>query len=114
MSDPQPAPEALAIIERVYGIALNPNEDYYGQLKESFDASGNLSNRVHTTDVLFSLCQLVDRYEKRIKTLERSLGLIVERQTKATAKKAAPALDPTAPLPDVPETTTKPDPNNAV
>ena len=96
---------ALAIIEEVYEMAINPNASYAAQL-EPLGASGELANRIKTNTILFRLCELVDAQEKAIKSLKDDRQAIaikmVDLESKISAKTAptvdAPNTDPTQPI----------------
>lgn len=90
---------ALAIIEEVYEMALNPNEDYFAQL-EPLAASGELANRISANKVLFQLCMLVDTQSKRIKELEENVGNLNKAPEEQPSLTDTPPIvsDPTEPI----------------
>src|SRR5579864_5597021 len=63
---------ALAIVEEVYSIALNPTEDYFAQL-QSLAHGGELANNTSVKQVLFKLCMLFDSQNKEIQSLKERL-----------------------------------------
>jgi len=89
---------AQLLLEKVFGLALNPGESYFAQLSQAIGATGELSNKSSTNEVLLELCQLVDNWEKRLKALEEEVGRI-----EATKSTSALQPDPTVPL-DAPAT----------
>lgn len=86
--------EAQALIERIFGIALNPNESYSAQLNENLASSGDLSSKQRTNELLFELCQLVDKQQTRIKALEDDRVEIASQMLNLRGNN----LDPTKPL----------------
>lgn len=93
---------ALAILEEVYEIALNPTLSYAAQL-ETLSASGELSNKKQTNEILFRLCELVDTQAKQIKALKEDREQIASEMTRLEGIISAPTTnpavsDPTQPL----------------
>lgn len=84
---------ALAIIEEVYEMALNPDGDYLAQL-QPLAPSGELANKLLTSQVLFKLCMLVDTQAKQIVSLQEKIQGGVNNATASDQ----PKLDPQKPL----------------
>lgn len=98
---------AIAILEEVYDMALNPTQSYAAQL-EPLAATGELSNKLKTNEVLFRLCELIDAQIKEIKKLrddrEAIARKLVEFESKlqfdkdGNLKINVPTTDPTQPI----------------
>ena len=94
---------ALAKIEEIYDMAINPELDYFAQL-EPLAANGELANHNSSLKVLFALCMLVDQQGKTIKGFEQDIVDISKRlQTMEDSLKASNPVvsipfDPTKPI----------------
>jgi len=84
---------AQLLLEKVFGLALNPGESYFAQLSQAIGSSGELSNKSATNEVLLELCKMFDAQEKRLKALEEEVGRIEAAKPVSTLQP-----DPTVPL----------------
>jgi len=79
---------ALTILESVYGLTFNPNLPYTVQL-EQLAASGVLANKKSLNEVVFKLCELVDKQQQQLDKLLKEEALPDHPVTN---------IDPTKPL----------------
>lgn len=106
---------AQSIIEEVYSMALNPTQPYNVQL-DALSASGELSNKRQTNEILFRLCELVDKQQTEIKALQDDREDIAKRLIALQpAENTAPIVsDPTLPLDATATNPTQPDTQDAL
>lgn len=96
---------AQSIIEEVYSMALNPTQPYNVQL-DALSASGELSNKRHTNEILFRLCELVDKQQAEIKALQDDREDIAKRLIALQPTETVMPIvnDPTLPLHETTDT----------
>lgn len=84
---------ALTILESVYGLTFNPTLPYNEQL-EQLAASGVLGNKKSLNEVVFKLCELIDKQQQQIDKLTKS----GDNVGKSLPAHPVTNLDPTQPL----------------
>lgn len=90
---------ALTILEEVYEMTINPTQSYVAQL-EPLSASGELTNKLKTNEVLFRLCELIDKQNKEIESLKKDREEIAKQMVDLQIKLDDKATDPTKPITD--------------